>query len=49
MEAILNVFWNLIDFVPAVITSSIMLLGLSAIVAAILCFFVALITMRKEN
>ncbi|MGR3714816.1 MAG: hypothetical protein ACU0A6_17040 [Shimia sp.] len=49
METVLNMFWNLIDIVPALITSSIMMLGLSAIAAAILCIFVALLTLRKES
>ncbi|WP_422050296.1 hypothetical protein [Shimia sp.] len=49
MEAILNVIWNIIEIIPPVITASIMMLGISAFAGALLCLFVAVLAMRREN
>ncbi|MBO9477579.1 hypothetical protein J7382_08550 [Shimia sp. R11_0] len=49
MEAFLNIIWSLIEAVPPVIMASIMLLGLSAVAATLLCLIVAAVTMRKER
>lgn len=49
MEAILNVFWRIIDIVPPVITASIMMLCISAVAGAALCLFVAILAMRRKN
>ncbi len=49
MEAILNVFWGIIEALPPVLSASVLMLGVSAFAAAILCFLVAAIALRKEK
>lgn len=49
MEAILNVFWSLIDALPPVVSASLLMLGISVFVALILGFVVASIASGKEN
>ncbi len=49
MEAILNVFWSLIEALPPVVSASLLMLGISVFVALILGFVVASIASSKEN
>lgn len=48
MEAILNVFWSIIEALPPVISASVLMLGISVFVALVLGFIVASLASGKE-
>ncbi len=49
MEAILNVFWSIIETLPPIVSASLLMLGISVFVALILGFVVAAMASGKEN
>ncbi|SMP13694.1 hypothetical protein [Shimia sagamensis] len=48
MEAILNVFWSVIEALPPVVSASVLMLGISVLVALLLGFIVASLASGKE-
>lgn len=49
METILNAFIAVIEALPPVISAGVLMIGFSALAAAVLCFAVAAVAVKRES